>query len=226
MDIVQHTIDAIRITNHSSTTREQRQRCEAFLLQLKNEASTAGVLWQILSAHSFPSIPPSDTEAIFLLALSLLHEWIKAWWGKLNQGEQVEFRQMVSQLLSQSTCIPHTSRYSSQLAAILADIVERQFPQQWSSFIADIKGLWQQGPTYKQEIILKTLQFVLVDCTDADFHSQQLSAKRSQEIVAGFHDAQEDLLDISYLYFLSMVQVVCESTDLGTMLRLTRWAAF
>lgn len=209
MEVFNYTVTALRGMISPSIGHEQRHNFQAFLMQLKESQECSSVLCSILSTKQFEGVPPQELEAIFVLALSIFHDWMKQWWNKINQEQQYHIRQISSQLLSQSTDMIHGSSYCNKLAALLADLVERQYPQYWPSFIVDVKQIWLQGPAFKQEIILKTMQFVLEDCTDSDFNTQ-LSTKRSEEILDGLRSSQEDILDISFQYFVMNMQVVSD----------------
>lgn len=209
MEVFNYTVNALRGMISPSISNEQRHSFQAFLMQLKESQECSSVLCNILSTKQFEGISAQELEAIFVLALSILHDWMKQWWNKINQQQQFHIRQICSQLLSQATEMIHGSSYCNKLAAILADLVERQYPQYWPTFVVDVKQIWLQGPAFKQEIILKTMQFVLEDCTDSDFNTQ-LSTKRSEEILDGFRSSQDDILDISFQYFMMNMTIVSD----------------
>ncbi len=209
MDVFNYTVNALHGMISPIASNHERQSFQAFLIQLKESQECSAVLCNILSRKKFDSISTQELEAMFVLALSILHDWMKQWWNTINQQDQYQIRQIGSQLLSQSTDMIHSVSYCNKLAALLADLVERQYPQYWPSFISDVKLIWMQGPAFKQEIILKTMQFVLEDCTDSDFNTQ-LSAKRSEEILDGLRSSQDDILDISFQYFMINMAIAVE----------------
>jgi hypothetical protein len=206
-EIYAYTLEALSAMMDNRTTRESRQQYTEYLTQLEESQQCSSVLCRILTDKQI-----NHHESIYILTLTILHKWITRWWNRISPNEQNSIRAIISSLLSETTQVEHSSNFSSKLASIITDIVERQFPQQWPNFVPEILQVWVQGPLYKQEIILKSLQFLFVDCTDADF-SSHLSTSRRQDIVQAFQSHLRQLLALSYQYFVTHLMICCEHPD-------------
>jgi hypothetical protein len=200
MDTRQCTLEALRCILHPKSSREVRIESEQFIAKLKESQEFSMVLMSLLSVDGFE-------EGVYVLMLTLLHDWIRMWWSKIPMESQVEIRTILSHLVSQCNSRTYGGNYNSKLASILAEIAERQFPQHWTSMIEDFMTLWREAGFNVQEIIVKTLQYIYSDCTDIDF-TNQLPSTRRQEIVAGLKIYQNYILNISFQYLLSNLNAV------------------
>lgn len=167
-------LQAIREFFNPSISPAQYQQYQQYLISLRENPSYGSALFSILSVEV--------DDGIRLFCLTALQEWTKRWWKEMGPAQQLELRGNISSVVS---TIPETSStsYCSKCASIIVEIAERQFPDQWSSFVDDLLSLWVTGSFQKQQTTLKTLHDLYTDCTDPDF-TGQLSTTRRQEIIS------------------------------------------
>jgi hypothetical protein len=91
------TIGAMNASLSSITTKEQRQQVDAFLMQLKEEKMCLEIMIHILTVES-----PNHNDFIRMLSLTILNDWLKIWWNKINENEQTAMRNNVFLLLKGS----------------------------------------------------------------------------------------------------------------------------
>lgn len=73
---------------------------------------------------------------------------------------------------------------------VIANIAERQFPQQWSSFIERLVPYWIENPSSsigRVLVSMRAMEYILSDCFDPDFNSD-LPSQRRQDIIAGLRE--------------------------------------
>jgi hypothetical protein len=150
---------ALRCSLDPQSSSQSRIHAEMYLEQVVQSQEAITVIGTVLSTPTFP-------DEMKILTLSILHRWMKRWWTSLLRNYQVEIRNLI--LLLVSGCKSHL--YSSKAADILKEIAEREFPQLWPSMISDLLGIWSNNNIVSQEIILRCLEFLLVDCTDSNFN--------------------------------------------------------
>ena len=76
------------------------------------------------------------------LCLKVLEDWIVLWWNKLNAKKQIEIKQSILNLLDHANMETLSLPLKTKLAKVIVDIVKRQFPQQWPTFLNDIIQRW------------------------------------------------------------------------------------
>ena len=140
-------------------------------------------------------------QYVKLLALTILNDWIKLWWNKVPEHSKLAMKQLALDLLSSSLGVHESAAIRMKIAVILANVVERVFPQYWPTLMPEMLSLWQSSPFARQDIVLKMLEMVVVDSIDVDFNSA-LPTLRRQEIVTGLVEAQAPLFQTSYEYLM------------------------
>lgn len=122
------------------TPSNLRHQYQTFLEQLVGSQECSAVLQMILSADF------DDQIGLKILALSMLHDWIKKWWNKITPVDHLGIRSFCANILKQPAIHAQPSNFRSKLASILAEIGERQFPQDWRTMIQDLCEAWVAGP--------------------------------------------------------------------------------
>jgi hypothetical protein len=100
------TIGAMNASLSSMTTKEQRQQVDSFLSRLKEEKMCLEIMIHILTVES-----PNHNDFIRMLSLTILNDWLKIWWNKINENEQTAIRNNVFLLLTGSVGEIYTHLY-------------------------------------------------------------------------------------------------------------------
>jgi hypothetical protein len=190
------------------STRDQRIYSQNYLEELKKNKESFSTLGIIILAQELD-------ESIRLLALSIFHDWIRKWWNSFPLDIHLQIREIFSSLLMQASLKEYDGNFCSKISSILAEIAERSFPQHWTTMMNDFIGIWIQNQYSAPEIILKTLAFLYIDCTDSEF-TNQLTSTRRQEILSGLKLFQEDLLKQCYHYFHGNLEICLKNPLLNT----------
>lgn len=200
-NILSLTLDALNLSLSSHISKSEREKCDNFIHELKMQENCVHIIAELVSSTDETVCTPY----IKLLALSILNDWIKIWWNKLPDERKFAVKQIVCELLSGPLAVHEHSAIRTKVAVILANVVERVFPQYWPNFIAEMVSVWQSSPFARQDVVLKILEIVIVDSVDIDFNAS-LPTLRRQEIVAGIVENQNLLLNTSYQYLIFCIQ--------------------
>lgn len=193
-DTLNNVVKAIGSCLNPTICSKERQSYQNFLMSLKDNSHCAELLSCILEDES-----SLYDEPVHIMSLSILHDWLKLWWEKVDLNDKLYIRNIFSKLLAAKTIERRSKNYRNKFSSILAEISERLFPQYWPTMIDDFKNIWTGQSFPKQEIILSTLRFLYTDCADSELY-EHLSSHRRQEIMIGLCQAQESLLELSYQY--------------------------
>lgn len=111
-------------------------------------------------------------------------------YAQWQEGDRLQLRQAVMVASRHQACAPlvnprdGSSNSSSttstslplanKLASLLAALMERDFPQRWTTCIQDLfQQLWSEtAPLVGNRMCLQVLQLVAEDCTDSDFNAK------------------------------------------------------
>lgn len=203
-DLVAFATQAMTASLSPLTASSQRHEYQKFLEGLLASQECSSVLQAILSSDA------EDKVGLKILALSMLHDWIKRWWNKISPADHLGMRNFCADILRQPAVHTQPSNFRSKLAAILAEIGERQFPQDWENMMSELTAVWIAGHLHIQEIILKTITFIYIDCTDQEF-SNQLPTVRRQEILTGLKAVEEQLLQLLFQFMASHMSATDEA---------------
>lgn len=118
-----------------------------------------------------------------LFCLGLIQEFLKVGYIALEEGDRVQLRNSIlmsaRQLAMDASKMDSASEsalrtVSSKIAAVIADIAVREFPQRWTNFVTDLmNGIWGENSTgMGVKICLECLKLITEDCTDSDFNSK------------------------------------------------------
>jgi hypothetical protein len=207
-DTLQNIVRAIGYCLNPTISSNERQSFQNTLMLLKDNPQCAELLSCILEDES-----NAYQEPVHIMSLSILHDWLKMWWEKVDLKDKLYIRNIFSKLLAAKTIEFRSKNYRNKFSSILAEISERLFPQYWASMIDDFKALWTGQSFAKQEIILSTLRFLYTDCADTEL-SEHLSSHRRQEIMIGLCQTQDSLLELSYKYLTIQLEGVQGNRDL------------
>lgn len=165
-----------------------------------------------------------------LYALGVLRDFLRVEYTGLNDSDRAQLRSNVlaaaRQLAVPSSDVATPDDASkrilaTKIAALLADLALREFPQRWGTFVSDVfspvsaGGIWCEpgagvgASMTGVKICLECLKLITEDCTDSDFNSK-ISTTRRNDILLGLNEMSNRLLP-SLLELLSKQYV-----DLGT----------
>ena len=216
-----------------------QSRAESFntLEQFKNFQGRAAVILQLLQTerHILPlanNVTVDITASTKLYTLGVLQSFLKTDYSKLgNENDRLALRNAVMiaarQLLAKCSDVtgPNTSEdvatenenrfLAVKIAALIADIATRDFPQRWTSFVSDLfstpdkGGLWYipssfspapskgYGPMIGVKICLECLKIITEDCTDGDFNSK-ISTTRRNDVLIGLNEINQQFLPLMF----------------------------
>lgn len=186
----------------SATTMEQRVLADAFLTRLKEDVLCMDIMIHILTLESI-----NHNDFIRMLSLTILNDWLKIWWNKIDGTKQDMIRNSAIMLLKGSVSKSLVKALWTKLAVIISNIAVRQFPQAWPSFLDDMVSVCISTtgslllPSSEQEIAIMAIEFTASDSIDTDYCSN-LPSERRQDILAGFRNKLNQLLDFSYSFLV------------------------
>jgi hypothetical protein len=123
------------------------------------------------------------------MALSILQEWMKIWWKDLSGIERYNVRCLILNLIAGPRGESVSKALRTKIAVLLASVGLKQFPHDWVSLVEELIKLWEQSGTKQQEIVLCSLDFIIIDCIDNDFNSSITTLKK-QEIINALKEKQ------------------------------------
>lgn len=201
-ELMVNTIEALSGSLESNINRDLRQKYQEFLSNLQNNIQCPLIFCEILTQQFqlAASTSSNTNEGLCLITLTLLNDFIKKKWNILNNEQQNNLRTLISNLVSHFDNLTYSVNLSNKFASILSEIIERQYPQLWPSFLQDFLPLAQEKSYKKQEIFLKVFQFLYMDCLDNDF-SSNLPIVRRTEIISALQNNQKILVETFFNYF-------------------------
>lgn len=208
-DILSYTIQAMTASLSAMTSSDARRQHQVFLEQLLSSQECSTVLRAVLTMEM------DDRIGLKILALSMLHDWVKKWWNGIQPADHMAIRDFCADILRQPVIHSQPSNFRSKLAAILAEIAERQFPQHWPTMTTEFTTIWLASESSIQEVILKTLTFLYTDCTDQEY-SNSLPTMRRQEILTGLKASESQLLALLYQFLVLHVQTMLAGSSEGS----------
>jgi len=128
-----------------------------------------------------------------LYALGVIQEFLKAGYNSLNESDRGQLRSSIVRaarqltMTSDTTCIKMNDSariLAVKIAALLADLALREFPQRWQSFVSDLfspvssGGMWCEAGAYAGsntigvKICLECFKLITEDCTDSDYNAR------------------------------------------------------
>ena len=187
---------AVSTVNAGASTPEERQMATAFLEAFKQEESACQYAFYILNTQS-----PEHTDTVRYFALHCVEKSVEWHWKDWPLERRLALRQGVCQLVVGGTrpLMEERSFIKEKLANLLADLVERDFPQRWTTLVDDLLAAAAMGPT-QSELALRTLTCVAEDCTSADYNAK-VSTSRRNDVLRGLNALMDDQI-LPWLYGL------------------------
>ncbi|GAX13879.1 hypothetical protein FisN_5Lh226 [Fistulifera solaris] len=220
----QTVLRAIAVSSlyNSAFSAADRQSAFAILEEFKKFEGRIAVCvaWIQSELHVYEG---SDiTVATKLLALELLSSFLQEKkagnysYSSLSEQDRTTLRQAVL-TSARLLCIQSQQPVDSgqirilgrKLALIIESIAIRDFPQRWTTFIADIFAPYSQGGLWYDEvspesgrnagikICLECLQLLAEDCTDSDFNAKVPTTRRN-DILKGLNEVVGSFLPLLY----------------------------
>ena len=191
---------AMQASMSSATSKEQRTQAEALLAQLKESQICMELMLHILSVES-----EAHNDFIRLLSLTILSDWVKMWWNKINESDQTIVKNSVLTLLHGAIGRSPMRGLRTKLAVMISNIAVRSFPQLWSSFLEDMAGIVLTTGTSntieQKEIAFMAIEFTSADAIDSDYCAA-IPIERRQDILAGYRTKLPQLLAFSCQFLM------------------------
>lgn len=133
------------------------------------------------------------TVAGKLYALGVIQEFLKMGYNGLSETDRAQLRSSIVRAarqlaipsnISTSQVKELTRILAVKIAALLADLALREFPQRWQTFVSDLflpvenGGMWCNSDadaganTIGVKICLECLKLITEDCTDSDYNTR------------------------------------------------------
>jgi exportin-5 len=240
-------------------TPQSRSESFSTLEQFKQFDRRVDVILELLKMEQI--MLPIDNTSIDVTAqtklymLNVLQLFLKSQYAKLNnENDRMAIRHALllaaRELLSRNINISPTSsvaatammdgdtRYLSvKIAALIADVATRDFPQRWTTFISDLfvppeqGGIWYipppptdggagdsynlrkgYGPFTGIKICLESLKVITEDCTDGDFNSK-ISTARRNDVLIGLNEVHHQFIPLIFHLLSSQYAILCASKN-------------
>jgi hypothetical protein len=225
----QSLLGAIAISSGAAgfTNITPQQRADAFtnLEQFKTYPGRVAACVEMIGCDSLQFASASSvlggtvdvTVPGKLYALGVIQEFLKVGYNGLNDSDRGQLRSSIvvaaRQLAMPSVAVDASSIkmddskriLAMKIAALLADLATREFPQRWQTFVNDLfapvssGGIWcEPGAdagvnTIGVKICLECLKLITEDCTDSDFNAK-ISTVRRNDILLGFNEVTNQIL--------------------------------
>eukprot|EP00970_Alexandrium_tamarense_P003318 scaffold529_cov196-Alexandrium_tamarense.AAC.14 len=145
-----------------------------------------------------------------LYALGVIQEFLKVGYNSLNDSDRIQLRSSIV-LAAKQLAVPSSADTTAikiddssrilgmKIAALLADLALREFPQRWQTFVTELfvpvsaGGIWCESGaeagagTVGVKICLECLKLITEDCTDSDFNAK-ISTARRNDILLGLNE--------------------------------------
>ncbi|KAI3642365.1 hypothetical protein MP228_011920 [Amoeboaphelidium protococcarum] len=141
-----------------NTSSSERRAAQDFCEQVKKDP--VAPLYGHFLAHKGNSQP--DTVRFF--GLQLLEDCIRYQWTMYSQEQQVQIKQALVDLLESGMDVATTSKFLIDKAAhVFAEIVEREWPQNWSDLDAWLMKMFQSTDDLQKSLVLSIIQYIAQD---------------------------------------------------------------
>jgi hypothetical protein len=197
-------LGAIAISSGTSglTNITAQQRSEAFsnLEQFKSYPGRMAACVEMIGCNSLQisgaaNAPIDVTVPGKLYALGVIQEFLKVGYNSLNDSDRIQLRSSIV-LAAKQLAVPSSADTTTikiddssrilgmKIAALLADLALREFPQRWQTFVTELfvpvsaGGIWCESGaeagagTVGVKICLECLKLITEDCTDSDFNAK------------------------------------------------------
>ena len=198
----------------STITPQQRSEAFSNLEQFKSYPGRVAACVEMIGCHSLqvtcgPSNTPLDVAVPGkLYALGVIQEFLKMGYNGLNDFDRIQLRSSIVLAARQLAMSPLDGSaitkagdesgkriLAVKLAALLADLALREFPQRWETFVTELfspvsgGGIWCEAAadagasTVGVKIGLECLKLITEDCTDSDFNAKVCEVFFSFEMI-------------------------------------------
>mmetsp|Transcript_24815 Transcript_24815/g.52881 ORF Transcript_24815/g.52881 Transcript_24815/m.52881 type:complete len:1461 (+) Transcript_24815:208-4590(+) len=199
-----------------------QQRADAFanLEQFKTHPGRVSACVEMIGCGSLQidcgsgNAPLDVTVPGKLYALGVIQEFLKVGYNGLNESDRGQLRASIV-LAARQLAMPvngsvtkmsdSTRILAVKIAALLADLALREFPQRWQTFVSDLfsplsnGGIWCEAGTDTGsnttgvKICLECLKLLTEDCTDSDYNAR-ISTARRNDILLGMNEMSKLIL--------------------------------
>jgi len=137
-------------------------------------------------SHIFEAVDVTGPTKLY--ALQCLHKFVKSSYSSLASTDASSLRDAVLRSIAEHGKVGHNGSdfVGSKMSGLLGELVLRDFPQRWTNFAEDFKGLWETSDGAAR-LCMEALAAVTEDCTDSDFNSK-IATKRRNEVMKGFNE--------------------------------------
>jgi len=194
-------IYALSCTYDPCTPATARLEAHQYLEQFKTSESCSDYAFYILSNNL-----PEHNDILRHFALHCLHSQIETRWNILQTPQQQEIRSTILGLVANLSkgVLQEAAFVKEKFAGLISNIAEREFPQRWTEFWAELVQIWCRGDI-QADVVMIALTNMSQDCKDGDFNAK-LPAKRRNEVLRGLNALLPELLPFFYNYASTQFQ--------------------
>ena len=198
----QSLLGAIAISSGAvagTITTQQRNDAFTSLEQFKTYPGKVAACVEMIGCTSLQvsgmgNAPLDVTVPGKLYAFGIIQEFLKVGYNGLSESDRGQLRSSIV-VAARQLAMPATDASPSKMAdstrilavkiaALLADLALREFPQRWQTFVSDLLspvssgGMWCEtgadagGNTIGVKICLECLKLITEDCTDSDYNAR------------------------------------------------------
>jgi hypothetical protein len=227
---------AIAVSSIHSPSFTQNDRRAAFqtLEELKKYEGRIPLVLQWLLTDRHVCEQHDITIQTKLLSLEIISSLMQKGYSNLSEQDRFQIRDTVLKAARLAAASPagvdqEARIFGRKLAAILAGLVLRDFPQRWTTFATDVfkplnqGGLWYNQPgedavqhLHGVHICLEAFKLIAEDCTDADYNSR-ISTQRRNDVLIGLNEVAGTFLPLLFQLLEHFPILQQAKTDLHSM---------
>ncbi|KAL7549693.1 hypothetical protein ACHAWF_012957 [Thalassiosira exigua] len=207
------------VAGNGNITPQQRADAFANLEQFKTYPGRVAACVDMIGCASLQiagagNAPLDVTVPGKLYALGVIQAFLKVGYNDLNESDRGQLRASIVLAARQLAMRGEASSgitdgsiriLAVKIAALLADLALREFPQRWQTFVSDLfspvsqGGMWCEagaelgGNTIGVKICLECLKLITEDCTDSDYNAR-ISTTRRNDILLGLNEMSKQIL--------------------------------
>eukprot|EP00550_Attheya_septentrionalis_P000795 CAMPEP_0198290488 /NCGR_PEP_ID=MMETSP1449-20131203/8336_1 /TAXON_ID=420275 /ORGANISM="Attheya septentrionalis, Strain CCMP2084" /LENGTH=1467 /DNA_ID=CAMNT_0043988997 /DNA_START=193 /DNA_END=4596 /DNA_ORIENTATION=+ len=204
------------LANPAAVSSQERAGAYQNLEQFKLYPGRIPACIELLTGEQFCVEAGVDlTVPTKLYALGVLQDFLKTGYARCEAHDRLSLRGAVLTAARQlaSAASEQNSNNSrilgNKIASLLSDIVVRDFPQRWTTFVSDLYkpvsqgGIWCEAPSGPAmgmvgvKIGLECLKLITEDCTDSDFNAK-ISTIRRNDVLIGFNEVSSQFLPLFF----------------------------
>lgn len=170
-----------------------------------------------------------------LYAMGILESFIKMEYTHLGGSDRLQLRSAVldagrhllkRNINTKSVNNEETRILGMKIAALLAEIVVRDFPQRWPNFVEEVWNLLWYHPDVTEELMypfeygsligtkicLECLKLVTEECTDSDFNTK-VSTSRRNDVLTGINESHDHFVPKIFCFLEGQYAIVCTASN-------------